>query len=127
MVCISLLGLGNGCYRIRGTSVVSNCFQPENRSLALSIATTGTPLGAATMPILWRFLLYHFTISQIFLILAGILSHLFIAALLMIDTPKKNNKTCNNVNDDESVFSPSLILYMIGFFFLQSGKQVKNH
>jgi len=54
---IAGLGLGSGIYRIRTVSVASQLFPAETRSLAISIATVGTPLGSALLPLLWRYLL----------------------------------------------------------------------
>lgn len=82
-VSIGFMGLGSGCLRIRSVAVASQLFSAEKRSLALSFATIGTPLGAALLPLLWRYLLDNFTIYQVTFLLAAMISHLFIASLLM--------------------------------------------
>jgi len=123
---LALMGTGLGVYYIRAKSIVAQSFDASKRSLGISIGVTGTALGAAILPIIYKFLMDRFTIKQVSLIISGIVSHLFIAAVL-ITNPKAGNKPIRSqslgLESIRKVYNAPVVIYQLGLFLLLSGKR----
>ncbi|KAK7494423.1 hypothetical protein BaRGS_00014315 [Batillaria attramentaria] len=100
-VCFGLLtGLGS-CLVYLPSHVLSGLYYDRHRSLATGVATSGSGLGGALMPIVAGYLIQHYGWKGSLIVLSGLCLNLFVCAAVLRDTPKAPPVPVNQLSEAE--------------------------
>lgn len=109
-ICFGLMtGFGSCCAYIP-SHVLSGMYYDKNRSLATGVATSGSGLGGAVMPVVAGLLIETYSWKGSFIVVAGLCMHLFVfSALLRMPkhTVTKEESVMANVPSEENAASSS--------------------
>ncbi|XP_005097942.1 monocarboxylate transporter 9 isoform X1 [Aplysia californica] len=96
-----LTGFGSSCVYLP-SHVLSGLYYEKYRSVATGVATSGSGLGGAVMPVVTGLLIEQYTWKGSFIILAGLCLHLFIFSLLLLMPPDLNSAKTREINIPET-------------------------
>ncbi|XP_035825553.1 monocarboxylate transporter 14 isoform X2 [Aplysia californica] len=94
-------GFGSSCVYLP-SHVLSGLYYEKYRSVATGVATSGSGLGGAVMPVVTGLLIEQYTWKGSFIILAGLCLHLFIFSLLLLMPPDLNSAKTREINIPET-------------------------
>ncbi len=112
------MGLGGAAVMPQTLSIISNVFEPAERSRAIGLWATAVGLGIATGPVLGGLLLDHFWWGSVFLINVPVTAVGFIAAAILV--PESRNHEAGGI-DYVGVLLSIAGLILLVFGIVQGG------
>ena len=85
-----ITGFGSCCVYIP-SHVLSGLYYEKYRSFSTGVATSGSGLGGAVMPVVVEMLIAYYGWQGAFIVLSGLCLHTFVFSLLLIMPPSKTN------------------------------------